>query len=112
MRRPQPRPVRRGSFTIGFVSVMVIGNLLADIYRGLIARAVGHSEGCEGAFVRNPIHGDSLEQAGLAGDHRGLGPVGGPNFAVKRFDMQLDGWFGDVQIAGDFLVGFVLCQTL
>jgi len=42
----------------------------------------------------------------IFGKHCGLHAVTDSQFAQYRRDMRLDGYFGDQQIVGDFLVGF------
>ncbi len=108
--RPQPRPIRRGRLRLGLLALWLSAVCVPTDIADFTPLRLG-VRGAAGAFVRNLIRADSLEQAGFAGDHRGLGSVGGAYFTVKGFDMQLDCRFGDVQIARDLFIWLALCES-
>ena len=47
----------------------------------------------------------------LRGPHGGLGAIGRADLAQDGFDVDLDGGFGDHELAGNELVGLSLCQA-
>lgn len=53
----------------------------------------------------------TLKKTGLLGHHRSMGAVFGIEFAAKRFHMQFDRDFLQLQIAGNFLIGQALAQA-
>ena len=53
----------------------------------------------------------ALQQHAIARNHRGMGAVACPQLATQRLDVQLDGDFLQVVVAGDFLVRLALADA-
>jgi hypothetical protein len=62
--------------------------------------------------VKWPIRRRESEQAGVMRGNCRLGAIVDVQLAVKSFHVHLDRGFGQIQIAGDFLVGFASAQAL